>query len=73
MITNSQCMSRGKDRTSRKVDKEEQEGKNEEEEEYSKRREVKQNRKLTRKIRLRAVDWYDSALSHTALLPKSLL
>ena len=27
----------------------------------------------TRKIRLRAVDWYASALSHTALLPKSLV
>ena len=27
----------------------------------------------TRKIRLRAVDWYASALSHTALLPKSLI
>ena len=29
--------------------------------------------KLTRKIRLRAVDWYASALSHTALLPKYLI
>ena len=28
---------------------------------------------ITRKIRLRAVDWYASALSHTALLPKSLI
>ena len=27
----------------------------------------------TRNIRLRAVDWYASALSHTALLPKSLI
>ena len=31
------------------------------------------NYKVTRKIRLRAVDWYASALSHTALLPKSLI
>ena len=27
----------------------------------------------TRKIRQRAVNWYASALSHTALLPKSLI
>ena len=31
------------------------------------------NTMKTRKIRLRAVDWYASALSHTALLPKSLI